>query len=48
MATQTAGSTHPAAHYDRVHGAWRLVMGEEFHYGYFESPDIPSITPRPL
>jgi 27-O-demethylrifamycin SV methyltransferase len=30
-----------AAHYDRVHDAWRLIMGEEFHYGYFTTPDIP-------
>jgi 27-O-demethylrifamycin SV methyltransferase len=31
----------PAAHYDRVHAAWRLIMGEEFHYGYFETPETP-------
>jgi 27-O-demethylrifamycin SV methyltransferase len=31
----------PSAHYDRVHGAWRLIMGEEFHYGYFATPDMP-------
>jgi 27-O-demethylrifamycin SV methyltransferase len=30
-----------AAHYDRVHDAWRLIMGEEFHYGYFSTPDVP-------
>jgi 27-O-demethylrifamycin SV methyltransferase len=30
-----------AAHYDRVHDAWRLIMGEEFHYGYFEDPAVP-------
>ena len=41
MATETAGSSHPAAHYDRVHSAWRLIMGEEFHYGFFESADVP-------
>jgi 27-O-demethylrifamycin SV methyltransferase len=34
-------SHHPATHYDKVHGAWRLIMGEEFHYGYFSSPDAP-------
>jgi 27-O-demethylrifamycin SV methyltransferase len=28
----------PAAHYNRVHDAWRLIMGEEFHYGFFERP----------
>jgi 27-O-demethylrifamycin SV methyltransferase len=36
-----ASSHEPAAHYDRIHAAWRLIMGEEFHYGYFESPDTP-------
>jgi cyclopropane fatty-acyl-phospholipid synthase-like methyltransferase len=30
-----------AAHYDRVHDAWRLILGEEFHYGYFETPEVP-------
>jgi 27-O-demethylrifamycin SV methyltransferase len=30
-----------AAHYDRVHDAWRLIMGEEFHYGYFTEPEMP-------
>jgi 27-O-demethylrifamycin SV methyltransferase len=37
----TDGSTshQPAEHYDHVHDAWRLIMGEEFHYGYFESPE---------
>jgi 27-O-demethylrifamycin SV methyltransferase len=36
------GNIHePAEHYDRVHAAWRLIMGEEFHYGYFERPDVP-------
>jgi 27-O-demethylrifamycin SV methyltransferase len=34
-------SHEAAAHYDRVHDAWRLIMGDEFHYGYFESPDVP-------
>ncbi|HTU39752.1 MAG TPA: methyltransferase domain-containing protein [Acidimicrobiales bacterium] len=31
----------PAAHYDRVHEAWLLIMGEEFHYGFFATPDTP-------
>ncbi len=31
----------PAAHYDRVHSAWHLIMGDEFHYGFFETPDTP-------
>jgi 27-O-demethylrifamycin SV methyltransferase len=30
----------PAVHYDRAHAAWRLIMGEEFHYGYFEHPRV--------
>lgn len=28
-------SHEPARHYDRVHQAWRIIMGAEFHYGYF-------------
>lgn len=41
--TSGAGSpsSDPAAHYDRVHGAWRLILGDEFHYGYFEHPGVP-------
>jgi 27-O-demethylrifamycin SV methyltransferase len=31
----------PAAHYDRVHRAWELIMGEEFHYGFFASTATP-------
>jgi cyclopropane fatty-acyl-phospholipid synthase-like methyltransferase len=27
------------AHYDAITEAWRLVMGEAFHYGVFEEPD---------
>lgn len=41
MGTDSSASHQPAAHYDRVHEAWRLLMGEEFHYGYFESPEVP-------
>lgn len=44
MGTDSSVSHQPAAHYDRVHEAWRLLMGEEFHYGYFESPDVPLDT----
>jgi 27-O-demethylrifamycin SV methyltransferase len=37
-----AEESHEAAvHYDRVHDAWQLIMGEEFHYGYFETPSMP-------
>jgi 27-O-demethylrifamycin SV methyltransferase len=39
---QASPSSHePAAHYDHVHSAWRLIMGEEFHYGVFETPETP-------
>jgi 27-O-demethylrifamycin SV methyltransferase len=31
----------PAAHYDRVTEAWRLLLGEELHYGVFERGDEP-------
>jgi len=41
MSTDNANSHQPAAHYDRVHSAWNLIMGTEFHYGYFESPEDP-------
>ena len=41
MGDDTSSGYAPAAHYDRVHSAWRLIMGEEFHYGYFESPQTP-------
>ena len=41
MGDDTPTSHAPAAHYNRVHDAWRLIMGEEFHYGYFESPQTP-------
>lgn len=39
--TETKGGYEPAAHYDHVHRAWRLLMGEEFHYGFFETPQTP-------
>jgi 27-O-demethylrifamycin SV methyltransferase len=41
MGDDTTSSHEPAAHYDRVHSAWRLIMGEEFHYGYFATPETP-------
>jgi 27-O-demethylrifamycin SV methyltransferase len=41
MADDISSSHEPAAHYNRVHEAWRLIMGEEFHYGYFASPETP-------
>jgi cyclopropane fatty-acyl-phospholipid synthase-like methyltransferase len=33
--------TDPARHYDRVTEAWRLVLGEDLHYGVFERGDEP-------
>jgi 27-O-demethylrifamycin SV methyltransferase len=41
MVDDISPSHAPAAHYDRVHAAWRLIMGEEFHYGYFADPQTP-------
>ena len=41
MGTENTDIYEPAAHYDHVHGAWQLIMGEEFHYGLFESADTP-------
>jgi cyclopropane fatty-acyl-phospholipid synthase-like methyltransferase len=38
MITDIASRYEPAAHYDHVHGSWRLIMGEDFHYGYFDTP----------
>jgi hypothetical protein len=45
-AMESAGAHEPAAHYDHVHSAWRLIMGEEFHYGYFTTPQtsLPQAT----
>ncbi|MHB8692667.1 MAG: SAM-dependent methyltransferase [Solirubrobacteraceae bacterium] len=31
----------PAGHYDRVTAAWRLLLGEELHYGVFEMGGEP-------
>jgi 27-O-demethylrifamycin SV methyltransferase len=41
MGTENTDIYEPAAHYDHVHRAWQLIMGEEFHYGLFESADMP-------
>ncbi len=30
----------PAAHYDVVTDAWHYLLGEDFHYGYFSTPDL--------
>lgn len=39
-------STFAAAHYDRVTAAWRLLMGEAFHYGVFEAGEGPLALDR--
>ncbi len=31
----------PAGHYDRVTQAWRLLLGDELHYGVFDRGDEP-------
>jgi cyclopropane fatty-acyl-phospholipid synthase-like methyltransferase len=31
----------PASHYDRVTAAWRLLLGENLHYGVFDQGDEP-------
>jgi 27-O-demethylrifamycin SV methyltransferase len=30
----------PASHYDDISDAWRYIFGDNFHFGYFTSPDI--------
>jgi cyclopropane fatty-acyl-phospholipid synthase-like methyltransferase len=36
----------PASHYDRVTAAWNLLLGDELHYGVFDTgeEDLPSAT----
>ncbi len=41
MSNDSSTDHGPAAHYDRVHSAWRLIMGDEFHYGYFANSETP-------
>lgn len=41
MSDDSSTDHEPAAHYDHVHSAWRLIMGDEFHYGYFATPETP-------
>src|SRR5918992_4409754 len=33
------GEYDPEHYYDRVLPAWRLLMGRNLHYGYFDTPD---------
>lgn len=35
------GTTDPVKHYNYVADAWRYLLGEDLHYGYFENPDAP-------
>jgi 27-O-demethylrifamycin SV methyltransferase len=39
-------SYDPASHYDRVTEAWKLLLGEELHYGVFArgNEDLPTAT----
>lgn len=39
-------SAEPAAHYDRVTGAWQYLIGDDLHVGYFENHecDLPQAT----
>ena len=39
MARPAAASHEPARHYDTVTEAWRLLMGDELHYGVFTHGD---------
>jgi 27-O-demethylrifamycin SV methyltransferase len=41
LSSDNSTSHQPAAHYDRVHTAWQVIMGDEFHYGFFETPETP-------
>ena len=42
MAAGTSAPDYdPAGHYDRVTQAWRLLLGDELHYGVFETGDEP-------
>ena len=37
----TSVDYNPAEHYDRVTEAWRLLLGDELHYGVFDNGDEP-------
>lgn len=41
MPEPIAPDSEPAAHYDRVTEAWRLLLGDELHYGVFDNGDEP-------
>ncbi|MEG9224974.1 methyltransferase domain-containing protein [Aeromicrobium sp. Sec7.5] len=37
----TTDAYDPQSHYDRVTAAWQLLLGDELHYGVFETGDEP-------
>ncbi|WP_131817326.1 SAM-dependent methyltransferase [Nocardia salmonicida] len=41
MIKDVSASINPSAHYDRITEAWLLLLGQDLHYGVFESPDEP-------
>jgi 27-O-demethylrifamycin SV methyltransferase len=32
-------SDNPVTHYEHITGPWRYLLGEDFHYGYFQTED---------
>jgi len=34
-------NTDPKLHYDNITKAWRFLLGDSFHFGYFDSEDQP-------
>lgn len=46
MSDPAAVDPEPSAHYDHVTPAWGLLLGDELHYGVFESgdEDLPTAT----
>jgi 27-O-demethylrifamycin SV methyltransferase len=37
----TNAADDPVTHYDNIAQAWRYLLGEDFHYGYFKSENDP-------
>lgn len=35
-----SAADRPDTHYDNITQAWQHLMGESFHYGYFDPPDL--------
>ncbi|HVW81522.1 MAG TPA: methyltransferase domain-containing protein [Mycobacteriales bacterium] len=46
--TSSQTSSEPGRHYDRVTEGWRLIFGDELHYGVFDDPgdDLATATGR--